>query len=122
VSAGAEQDWEDRMPLYITRGNYSSEAMKALMAKPEDRAEAVGKLFAAVGGKLHGLYFTFGEHDFLLIAEAANEKDMAAALIAAAGSGAVTNLHTTVAMTTADAKTAFGKAAAVAGQFRPAGR
>jgi uncharacterized protein with GYD domain len=110
------------MPLYITRGNYSSDTMKAMMAKPEDRSEAVGKLFAAVGGKLHGLYFTFGEYDFLLIAEAPSEKDMAAALIAIAGSGAVTNLHTTVAISTGDMKTAFGKAASVAGQFRPGGR
>ena len=110
------------MPLYVTRGNYSSEAMKNLMAKPEDRAEAVGKLFAAIGGKLHGLYFTFGEYDFLLIAEAPNEKDMAAALLTAAGTGSVTNLNTTVAIASSDMKGVFGKAASFAGQFRPAGR
>ena len=40
------------MSLFITRGNYTSETIKNLMAKPEDRAEAVGKLLATVGGKL----------------------------------------------------------------------
>lgn len=109
------------MPLYITRGNYSSQTVKNLMAKPEDRAEAVGKLFSAIGGKLHALYFTFGEYDFLLIAEAPNEKDMAAALLAAAGTGSVANLNTTVALTTADMKNVFAKAGSMAGQFRPAG-
>ena len=109
------------MPLYITRGNYSSQTIKNMMAKPEDRTEAVSKLFAAVGGKLHNLYFTFGETDFLLIAEAPSEKDVMAALLAAAGTGSVANLNTVVAVTTADAKNVFAKAGSMAGQFRPAG-
>ena len=109
------------MPLYITRGNYSSQTIKNMMAKPEDRTEAVSKLFAAVGGKLHGLYFTFGEYDFMLIAEAPNEKDMAVALLAAAGTGSVANLNTTVAFTGADMKSVFAKANTAAGQYRPGG-
>ena len=109
------------MPLYITRGNYSSQSIKNMMAKPEDRTDAVSKLFAAVGGKLHGLYFTFGETDFLVIAEAPSEKDVMAALLAAAGTGSVSNLNTVVAVTAAEAKAVFAKAASVASQFRPAG-
>ena len=109
------------MPLYITRGNYSSQTIKNMMAKPEDRTEAVSKLFAAVGGKLHGLYFTFGETDFLLIAEAPSEKDVMAALLVAAGTGSVSNLNTVVAVTAADAKSVFAKAGSLAAQFRPAG-
>ena len=109
------------MPLYITRGNYSAATVAGMMAKPEDRTEAVAQLFAAVGGKLHALYFTFGKTDFLLIAEARNEKDMVAALLAAAGSGAVTNLDTTVAISAADMKGAFAKAKSVAKKYRPGG-
>ncbi len=109
------------MPLYITRGNYNSQTIKNLLAKPEDRTEAVGKLFAAIGGKLHNIYFTFGEYDFLLIAEAPSEKDVMAALLAAAGSGSVSNLNTVVAVTAADAKAVFAKAGTLAAQFRPAG-
>ena len=110
------------MPLYITRGNYTREALAGMTAKPEDRSEAVSKLFTAVGGKLHGYYMTFGEYDFLIIGEAPSEKDVLAALVVAAGSGGVTNLNTTLAVTTADAKAAFAKANSLASQFRGAGR
>jgi uncharacterized protein with GYD domain len=110
------------MPLFITRGNYTREAIAGMTAKPEDRSEAVGQLFAAVGGKLHGYYMTFGEYDFLVIGEAPNEKDVLAALVVAAGSGGVTNVNTTLAVTTADAKAAFAKANSLASQFRAAGR
>ena len=109
------------MPIYITRGNYSSQTVKNLMAKPEDRTEAVSKLFAAVGGKLHNIYFTFGEYDFLVIAEAPSEKEIMAALLAVGGTGSVTNLNTVLAVSAADAKAVFARAASVAGQFRPAG-
>jgi uncharacterized protein with GYD domain len=110
------------MPLFITRGNYTREAIAGMTAKPEDRTEAVGKLISTVGGKLHGLYMTFGEYDFLLIGEAPSEKDILAALIVAAGSGGVTNVNTTLAVTSADAKAAFAKASSLAAQFRAAGR
>jgi uncharacterized protein with GYD domain len=110
------------MPLFITRGNYTRDAIAGMTAKPEDRSEAVGKLIAAAGGKLHGLYMTFGEYDFLLISEAPSEKEVLAALIVAGGSGGVTNLNTTLAVSAADAKNAFAKASSLAAQFRAAGR
>jgi uncharacterized protein with GYD domain len=109
------------MPIFISRGNYTREAIAGMTAKPEDRTEAVSKLLSAVGGKLHGLYMTFGEYDFLLIGEAPNEQDVLAALIAAAGTGGVTNLNTTLAVNAADMKSAFAKAGSIAGKFRAAG-
>jgi uncharacterized protein with GYD domain len=110
------------MPLFISRGNYTRDAMTGMMAKPEDRTEAVSKLFASVGGKLHGHYMTLGEYDFLVIGEAPSEQEMLAALIVAAGSGGVTNVSTTLAFTAAEARNAFAKANTIAGQFRAAGR
>lgn len=109
------------MPLFISRGNYTRDAMTGMIARPEDRTEAVGKLFASVGGKLHGHYMTMGDYDFLVIGEAPSETEMLAALIVAAGSGGVTNVNTTVAFTAAEAKNAFARASTIAGQFRPAG-
>ena len=110
------------MPLFITRGNYTREAIAGMTAKPEDRTEAVAKLLTAAGGKLHGYYMTFGEYDFLLVGEAPTENDVLAALIVAAGSGGVTNVNTTLAVTSADAEAAFAKANSLAAQFRAAGR
>ena len=57
------------MPIYISRGRFTSDAIKGMLAKPENREEAVAKLFESVGGKLIGWYLTFGHHDFLVIGE-----------------------------------------------------
>jgi uncharacterized protein with GYD domain len=91
-----------------------------MLAKPEDRAEAVGELFAKSGGKLISYYLTFGEYDFLIISEGPYEGVATSVLVAAAGGG-VTDLKTTLAMTSTDMKAAFAKAGPVAASFRTAG-
>ena len=48
------------MPIYISRGRFTTDAVKGMMAKPENREEAVSALFKSVGGKLIGWYLTFG--------------------------------------------------------------
>jgi len=48
------------MPIYISRGRFTADAVKDLLAKPENREEALSKLFKSVGGKLIGWYLTFG--------------------------------------------------------------
>jgi uncharacterized protein with GYD domain len=98
------------MPIYITQGRYTRDAVKGMIVRPEDRAEAVSRLLSKAGGRLIGLYFTFGEYDFMVIAEAPSETQIAAALLAAASSGGVTDLRTTLAMTSLEAKGAFAAA------------
>ena len=99
------------MPIYITQGRYTRDAIKGMIIKPEDRADAVGRLLAKAGGKLIGLYLTFGEYDFMVIAEAPSDIQMASVLLAAGSGGGVTDLRTTVAMTSTEAKGAFAAAA-----------
>ena len=53
------------MPIYISRGRYTADAVKSMLARPENREEAVAKLFKSVGGKLIGWYLTFGHYDWL---------------------------------------------------------
>jgi GYD domain len=60
-------DREKVMPIFISQGRYSQEAMRGMVKTPEDRTEAVSKLIEAAGGKLLALYVTFGEYDWLLI-------------------------------------------------------
>ncbi len=108
------------MPIFITRGRFSQDAMKGMLAKPEDRAEAVGQLIAKAGGKLIDYYMTFGEYDFLIISELPPDV-MATPSIVATASGAVTGLTSEHALTSAEMKNAFAKAAPVAAGFRPAG-
>ena len=57
----------DAVPIYISRGRFTSDAIKGMLAKPEDREEAVAKLFKSVGGRLIGWYLTFGHHDWMSV-------------------------------------------------------
>lgn len=109
------------MPIYITQGRYTREAVKGMIVRPEDRADAVGRLLSKVGGRLLDYYVTFGEYDFLAIAEVPNNVQMAAALLAAGSGGGVTDLRTTVAMTSMEAKGAFAAAADIVPGFKSAG-
>jgi uncharacterized protein with GYD domain len=88
------------MPIYISRGRFTSDAIKGMLAKPENREEAVAKLFKSVGGKLIGWYLTFGHHDFLVIGEFPDEKAAASAVLAAAGGGSLSEVETTPAQST----------------------
>jgi uncharacterized protein with GYD domain len=112
---------EETMPIYITQGRYTREAIEGMIVKPEDRADAVSRLLAKSGGRLIGYYLTFGEYDFLCIAESPSDTMMAAVLLAAGGSGGVTGLRTTVAMTSVEAKGAFAAAGDLAPGFKAAG-
>ena len=105
----------------ISRKGYTRDAVKGMIIKPEDRADQVSRLLSKAGGRLIGYYLTFGEYDFLSIAEAPSDTQMAAVLLAAAGGGGVTDLRTTVAMTSVEAKGAFAAASDLAPGFKSAG-
>ena len=109
------------MPIYITQGRYTRDAIKGMLIKPEDRADPLARLLAKVGGRLIGYYLTFGEYDFLSIAEVPNESQMAAVLLAAGSSGGVTDLKTTLAMTSIEAKGAFAAASDLAPGYKAPG-
>jgi len=96
-------------------------AIEGFVAKPEDRRDAVATLMEAAGGRLTDYYVTFGDYDFLIISEGDDNKDVVASLLTAAASGAVSELETTVAMTTADAKSAMENAKSITGSFRAPG-
>jgi uncharacterized protein with GYD domain len=110
------------MPIYISRGRFTSDAIKGMVAKPENREQAVAKLFESVGGKLMAWYLTFGRHDWLVIGEFPDEKAAASAILAAAAGGSLSDIETTIAMTAKDAHATFGAATKAAKDFRSAGR
>ena len=110
------------MPIFITQGRFTQDALKGMMEQPEDRAEAVGQLISKSGGKLPAYYRTFGEYDFLVVSEGPSFEGAAVSSIIAGASGGVMDLKTTLAMTSAEMKNAFAKAASVSASFRPAGQ
>ena len=110
------------MPIFITQGRYTQSAMKGMVGKPEDRAEPTRQLFERAGGRLLSYYITFGEYDFLVIAEAPNETAMLGVLATVGAGGGVSDLKTTLAVTSAQAKEAFAAAGKSASKFRSAGQ
>ena len=72
------------MPIFITQGRYSRDAIKGMIAHPEDRAEAAGRLFEAAGGKLLSYYVTLGEYDWLIVSEFPDHEAVSTAVLAAA--------------------------------------
>jgi uncharacterized protein with GYD domain len=109
------------MPTYITQGRYTREAIKGMIVKPEDRYEALSRHVARAGGRVMSYYLTFGEYDFLTVIEAPSETQMAAVLLSAAATGGVSDLRTTLAMTSIEAKGAFAAASDLAPSYRAPG-
>jgi len=71
----------------VTRGRFTHDYLKGLIAAPEDREAAVRKVIEAAGGKVISFYVTTGETDFLLISEAEEGEGIIAALMASAAAG-----------------------------------
>ena len=109
------------MPIFITQGRYSRDAIKGMIANPEDRAEAAGRLFEAAGGKMLSYYVTLGEYDWLIVSEFPDHQAVSAAVLAAAASGGVTDVRTTLAMTSAEAKGVFAATGKAAAAYRAPG-
>src|SRR6185437_4372153 len=110
------------MSTYVLRGRYSPDALKGMIASPEDREAAIAKVVEKAGGRLLSYYLTFGEDDWLVIFDCpSNEVALSIAIVGAAG-GSNTDTKTTVAMTTKEAMAAFRAAGELAKSFKSAGR
>jgi uncharacterized protein with GYD domain len=107
------------MPLYLSKVSYTPETWAKLIKEPEDRRETVGRVLEAVGGKLHGLWFAFGDHDGYVLVEAPDNTAAASALLTVAGSGAFRSVSTTVLLTVEETLDALRRAQSIA--YRPPG-
>ena len=109
------------MPTFIIQGRYSREAMKGMVARPEDRAAPVARLMEAAGGRLIAYYMTFGASDFHVTVEAPDEKAMLAVLAAVAAGTGISELSTTLAVPAGEASGAFARARDLMAGFKAAG-
>ena len=98
------------MPLYLTTFSYTPETWARLIANPEDRRKAAQSYIESVGGKLHGFWYAFGEHDAYTLGEAPDTESLAAAALAITAGGALTSLQTTVLLTVDETMDALRKA------------
>jgi uncharacterized protein with GYD domain len=70
------------MPFYLTRFSYTPETWARLIEKPEDRRAAAQRYIETVGGKMHGFWYAFGDHDAYNLWEAPDNVSMAAVAVA----------------------------------------
>ena len=78
------------MPKYIVKASYTTEGAKGVMKDGgSGRRAAVQKLVESVGGKVEAFYFSYGEHDALVIADLPDVASGLAMSLAANASGAV---------------------------------
>ena len=101
------------MPLYLTRFSYTPETWARLIHNPEDRRTAAREYIESVGGKLHGFWYAFGEHDGYNLWEAPDNVSMAAVALAIGAGGALSSVQTTVLLTVEETMAALKKASAV---------
>jgi len=102
------------MPLYLTRFSYTPATWAKLMKNPEDRRVAAKQYIESVGGKLHGFWYAFGDHDGYNLWEAPDNVSMAAAALAITAGGALSSLQTTVLLTVDETLAAMKKASSIA--------
>jgi uncharacterized protein with GYD domain len=106
------------VPFYLTRFRYTPDSWAQLVKHPEDRRAAARKYIESVGGKLHGFWYAFGEHDGYNLWEAPDNVSMAATAIAIGGGGALDSFQTTVLLTIEETLAALQKASSI-GYQRP---
>ncbi|MGD1210897.1 MAG: GYD domain-containing protein [Candidatus Acidiferrales bacterium] len=98
------------MSLYLIQAAYTPEALRAMLQNPQDRTNVVRAPIEALGGKVHSMYFSFGEYDAVLLLEMPNNVAAAAIAMAFASGGACKTIKTTPLMTTAEGLEAFKQA------------
>ncbi len=110
------------MVRLITRGRFTHDYAKGLVAAPEDREPAVKKLIEGAGAKLINFYFTTGDSDFMLVTEADDAESVIAAMLAAAAAGTISDISTARAWTGAEFKAVAEKASKAAKAYRAPGK
>jgi uncharacterized protein with GYD domain len=107
------------MPLYLTRFSYTPETWARLIKKPEDRRAAAQQYVESVGGRMHGFWYAFGDHDAYTLWDAPDNVSMAAVAVAISAGGAVSSFQTTPLLTVEETLAALEKAGSI--KYKPPG-
>jgi uncharacterized protein with GYD domain len=119
MNASYDEGPEVEMALYLTRFSYTPETWARLAQSPEDRREAARAYIEAVGGKLHGFWYAFGEYDGYTLWEAPDNASMAAVALAISGGGALSRFETTSLLTVEETMAAMARVHEI--RYRPPG-
>src|SRR5262249_59758893 len=106
-------------PLYLYRCGYTREEGAQRSKEREDGGATMRPLLEATGGKLHGLWYAFGDHDGYALAEAPDNTAAAGTVLTLTGSGKFRSLSTTVLLTVEETLDALHRAQASAPRRAP---
>jgi uncharacterized protein with GYD domain len=98
------------MPSYLIQASYTSEAIAALIKRPQDRAQVVRKSVEKLGGTLGGLWLAFGDNDIVVLVDLPDNVSAAALALAVAGGGALKSVKTTPLLSVEEGTAAAKKA------------
>ncbi|HXZ63151.1 MAG TPA: GYD domain-containing protein [Streptosporangiaceae bacterium] len=107
------------MPMFLSKFTYTPEAWAALLANPEDRREALGPVIEAAGGKLHGVWYAFGDADGYVLFEMPDPVSAASGLAAVVASGRLSAGSTTCLLTVEEMLEALRRSGSLG--YRPPG-
>ena len=110
------------MAKYVTFFTYTSEAWAGMIQSPGDRTAAVRQLTDSVGGSLESLYWMFGAHDGIAIADAPDSVSAAALSVAVGSTGAIKDLETHELFTQEQLNQMLLRAKDAAQVYQPPGR
>jgi uncharacterized protein with GYD domain len=105
------------MPKYLYHGSYTADGAEGVLKEGGSaRARAAAELIESVGGTLEAIYWTFGHHDFVVIADMPDQA-AAAAVSLKVGTSGTTRVSTTPLLTAADVDEIAGRSVS----YRPPG-
>jgi uncharacterized protein with GYD domain len=95
------------MPIFVIMGSLTEKGIKSIKDAPKRQKQAED-IIKSVGGKLLGLYYTFGKYDWVSIVEGPSiEAAMKALFIF--GAGGTNRTRTLVAVTAEEANKIIGE-------------
>ena len=109
------------MGQYLYQLSYTSESLAAMVREPQDRLETAARpVLEAIGGRLLGGGFSFGEYDVVLLFEAPDDESAAAVALAVGAGGTIKSAQTTKLLSGDQWLSSLGQAGAVAKAYKPA--
>ncbi|MFP5249952.1 MAG: GYD domain-containing protein [Acidobacteriota bacterium] len=108
------------MPSYLLQVSYAADALKKLIAKPQDRGEMVRKAIEKLGGTATGTWLSFGDYDIVSLFELPDNVTAASFALAIAAGGSVKAVKTTPLLSMEEEMAALKKAGA--SPYKPVGR
>jgi uncharacterized protein with GYD domain len=103
------------MPKYLIQASYTTEGLKGLMKdKASGRKAALEKAFGSVGAKMECFYYSFGDHDVVLVVDGPDNISAAALAFAVCATG-LARTSTTPLLTVEETDKALQKSVAYKG-------